>query len=99
MTAMAASPRIGVLHVITHLSMGGAENVALQLITGLSGEFRFALFAVQGDAPDGPVGQDMLERCDQAGCPVTWGSRHGFKTGGALQAAWRLQLLSSVFDD
>lgn len=90
MTAMAASPRIGVLHVITHLSMGGAENVALQLITGLSGEFRFALFAVQGDAPDGPVGQDMLERCDQAGCPVTWGSRHGFKTGGALQAAWRL---------
>lgn len=88
--SMAESGTIGILHVITHLSMGGAENVALQLISGLTGEFRFALFAVQGEGPDGPIGQDMLESCNRVGCPVFWGTRHGFKSGGALQAAWRL---------
>lgn len=90
MTASSVTTRIKVLQVITHLSMGGAENVALQLVTGLSPAMDFTLFAVQGSGPDSEVGRDMLRRCNDAHCPVTWGSAHAFKSGGALHAAWRL---------
>ncbi|KQN35706.1 hypothetical protein ASG37_15420 [Sphingomonas sp. Leaf407] len=89
MTAhQSAAPRV--LHVITHLAMGGAENVALGLIDSLRDDIDFALFAVIDHAEPGPVGQAMAARLTDWGVPFAFGTRRGFKSGGVVQAAWRL---------
>ncbi|KQM96460.1 glycosyltransferase [Sphingomonas sp. Leaf25] len=84
------SDRPRVLHVITHLAMGGAENVALGLIDSLRDEVDFALFAVIDHAEPGPVGQAMAARLTGWGVPFAFGTRRGFKSGGVVQAAWNL---------
>ena len=84
------SDRPRVLHVITHLAMGGAENVALGLIDSLRDDIDFALFAVVDHREPGPVGRAMAARLTGWGVPFAFGTRRGFKSGGVVQAAWAL---------
>ncbi|WP_415787794.1 glycosyltransferase [Deinococcus saxicola] len=86
----AAHPRI--LQVITHLDMGGAENVAISLAEALRPEFNFSFFAVGGVA-DNPVGQEMARRLERLRVPVHSGTVLGFKRGGLAQAGVRLNRL------
>ncbi len=88
-------PRI--LHVITHLDMGGAENVALALIDGLRDRVDFALFAVMQDGSPGAVGRDMAARLAAWRVPVRFGTRRGFKSGGVLIAARELARAVDTF--
>ncbi|GGL95344.1 hypothetical protein GCM10010840_36780 [Deinococcus aerolatus] len=85
-----AHPRI--LHVITHLDMGGAENVAISLAEELHAEFNFSFFAVGGVA-DNPVGQEMVRRLERLEMPVHSGTTLGFRRGGLVQAGIRLNRL------
>lgn len=79
-----------VLQVITHLDLGGAERVAMQLIEGLRGTCDFQMFAVRQDRELNDVGRAMAARLRDWGVPVHVGTRRGFKQGGALQAAFAL---------
>lgn len=85
-----AYPRI--LHVITHLDMGGAENVAISLAEELHADFNFSFFAVGGVA-DNPVGRGMAARLRRLAIPVQSGTALDFKRGGAVQAGLRLRQL------
>lgn len=79
-----------VLHVITHLAMGGAENVALGLVEALHPSVDFTLFAVLGTDDPGAVGRDMAARLARCDVPWRYGTRRGFKSGGVIAAAWSL---------
>ena len=82
------APRI--MHVITHLDVGGAERVAMQLTEGLRDRFRFTMFTVRRDAQLNDVGTAMAARLAGWGVPVFVGTQRGFKQGGALEAAMML---------
>ncbi len=92
---VARVPRI--LHVITHLDMGGAENVALALIDGLRDRVDFALFAVTQDGSPGAVGRDMAARLTAWRVPARFGTSRGFKSGGVLIAARELARAVDTF--
>lgn len=83
----ADAPRLRVMHVITHLDMGGAENVALGLIDALRDRVEFSLFAVLRHTPLSGVGQDMAERLQRWHVPFRFGTARGFKSGGVVFAA------------
>ncbi len=85
-------PGARVLHVVTHLDLGGAEEVAISLTERLSGQHHFTFFAVEG-VLDTPVGQAMHARLQALGVPVHSGTRLPIKAGGLLQAAARLAAL------
>ncbi|WP_245593255.1 glycosyltransferase [Deinococcus frigens] len=85
-----AHPRV--LQVISHLDMGGAENVAISLAEALHSEFNFSFFGVGGVA-DNPVGQEMARRLERLAIPVHGGTAMGFKRGGLVQAGVRLNRL------
>jgi glycosyltransferase involved in cell wall biosynthesis len=76
-----------VMHVITHLDMGGAENVALGLIDRLRDRVDFSLFAVLRQSPLSKVGQDMADRLERWHVPFRFGTERGFKSGGVVFAA------------
>lgn len=78
-----------VLHVVTHLDLGGAEEVALSLIEHLGGEQQLEVFAVGGVA-DNAVGRAMSARLAAHGVPVYSGTSLDMKRGGLLQAGLRL---------
>jgi glycosyltransferase involved in cell wall biosynthesis len=82
----AGAPRLRVMHVITHLDMGGAENVALGLIDALRDRVEFSLFAVLRQSPLSKVGQDMADRLARS-VPFRFGTERGFKSGGVVFAA------------
>lgn len=79
-----------VMHIITHLDMGGAENVAMQLIERLRDGFEFALFAVLGGGQLSSVGADMARRLDDWQVARRFGVSGRFKSGGVLLAALAL---------
>jgi glycosyltransferase involved in cell wall biosynthesis len=79
--------RIRVMHVITHLDMGGAENVALGLTDILRDRVAFSVFAVLRQLPLSNVGQDMADRLDRWRIPFRFGTGRGFKSGGVILAA------------
>lgn len=81
-----------VMHVISHLDMGGAENVAISLTEVLAPDINFSFFAVGGVA-DNPVGLEMARRLERLEVPVHSGTALGFKRGGVVQAALRLHRL------
>lgn len=83
----ADAPRVRVMHVITHLDMGGAENVALGLIDALRDRVEFSLFAVLRQSPLSKVGQDMADRLERWHVPFRFGTTRGFKSGGVVFAA------------
>ncbi|CAN5614260.1 hypothetical protein BH10PSE14_BH10PSE14_31440 [soil metagenome] len=82
--------RLRVMHVITHLDMGGAESVAMDLIDTLRPRVDSALFAVLRQRVPGAVGRDMARRLATWHIPVRFGVAGRFKSGGALVAALRL---------
>lgn len=90
MSPAQASPRPHVLHIITHLDMGGAEGVAMQLIGTLRQAMDFSLFAVLQSATPGRIGQEMAAALAGWRVPVGFGVRGRFKSGGVLLAAIRL---------
>lgn len=77
-----------ILHVISHLALGGAEEIAVTLCEQLSEFFDFRVFAVLGDQDE--VGTQFARRLESVGVPVSIGTNVGFKSGGLLQASWRL---------
>lgn len=83
-----------VLQVISHLDMGGAENIAISLAEELHTDFDFAFFAVSGLA-DNPVGREMQGRLRALNVPVYSGTALDLKRGGLLQAGLRLGRLIS----
>ena len=89
---MAADTRPRVLQVITHLDLGGAEQVALSLVEGLADRVDSQLFAVLG-AGQGTVADDMAARLAAAGCRWHAGTHLPFKRGGLLTAGVALARL------
>lgn len=85
-----ALPRI--LQVVTHLDMGGAENVAISLTEVLADDFNFSFFAVGGVA-DNPIGQEMARRLERIHVQVHSGTSLGLKRGGFALAGLRLNQL------
>ena len=78
--------------MVTHLDLGGAEEVAITLAERLTGPHDFAFFAVLGQA-DTAVGRAMRARLDALGAPLYTGSALPLKAGGLPQAALRLAAL------
>lgn len=74
-----------VLHFVTHLALGGAERVVLDLARGLHGEFESAVFAVHGVAHDA-VGQSMQAELAELGIPLHTGTCVPMKAGGMFFA-------------
>lgn len=81
---------VRVMHIITHLDLGGAEGVALQLLEGLHPRVVAAIFAVLQAGASSNIGLDMARRAHDAGASVYFGTGRGFKSGGVVVAAWRL---------
>lgn len=84
--------RARVLHVISHLDLGGAEEVAISLTEQFGGEHAFEFFAVGGIA-DNAVGQAMHARLRALGVPVHVGTPLDMKRGGLPHAALKLATL------
>ncbi len=74
-----------VLHVVTHLALGGAERVALDLAQRLRERFEPAIFAVQGVGADA-LAADMQRELADARIPLFCGSKLPLKAGGLLFA-------------
>jgi glycosyltransferase involved in cell wall biosynthesis len=75
-----------VLHCITHLGLGGAERVAVDLIAGMSDDFEGAVFAVHG-RQQGPLASALSANLAEKGVKVFIGSRWELKRGGIVVAA------------
>jgi glycosyltransferase involved in cell wall biosynthesis len=86
----AARPRV--LHVVSHLDLGGAEEVAISLAGGLGGEYATEFFAVGGVA-NTAVGRAMHARLSALGVPVHSGTPLTMKRGGLPHAGVRLAAL------
>lgn len=82
-------PRPKVLHVITHLALGGAERVALDLIHGMRETHRAAVCAIHGVSDD-EIGRQMSAELAENSIPVFTASRLRLKFGGMLPAGIRL---------
>lgn len=79
-----------VMHVISHLNMGGAEEVAITLAEQLYQDYELSFFAVMGEA-DNSVGRYFARRLAACGVPVYRGTGLDMKRGGLLEAGWRLR--------
>lgn len=84
--------RTRVLHVVTHLDLGGAEEVAISLAGGLGAGSAAEFFAVNGVA-DTEVGREMSSRLAALGVPVHRGTSLPTRRGGLLHAALGLAAL------
>jgi glycosyltransferase involved in cell wall biosynthesis len=81
-----------VLQVITHLDLGGAEQVAISLAEGLRDQADITFFAVMG-AGRGTVAENMALRLEAAGSSWTEGTGLPFKRGGLVHAGIALARL------
>lgn len=77
------------LHVVTHLDLGGAERVALDIARGLNDRIEFAVFCVRGVARS-PYGAALREECAANGIKIFEGTPLPLKSGGIFRAAIRL---------
>ncbi len=75
-------PRI--LQVVSHLALGGAERVAINIIRGLHDRVDFAVYAVMGIGGD--VGHAMLRELDDMAVPLYTGTSLPIKFGGLIWA-------------
>ena len=80
-----------VLHCLTHLALGGAEQVAFTLLHGLRTQGEFAVFTAL-DRPGDEIGARRRRDLAAAGVPLHPGTRFPFKLGGMLLAGHRLAL-------
>lgn len=81
-----ANPPPRVLHCITHLALGGAERVALDLAQGLRPRFAAAVFAVQRTRPNA-IGEAMRAELARDQTPLYPGTRVPLRWGGLIPAA------------
>ncbi len=84
------TPRV--LQVITHLALGGAEEVAISLAEALQHDVAFTFFTVQG-GPRDEIGREFYRRLQACGIPVHSGTVLPMKLGGALAAGFQLRQL------
>lgn len=77
--------------VISHLAVGGAENVAITLAEALHEQVDFRFFVVLRSREKTEVGREMSARLSALNIPVAFGTALPFKRGGAAQAAWNLR--------
>ena len=80
------------MQVITHLDLGGAEEVAIALSEQLRYVYDIQFFAVSG-VRNTAIGKTMQARLRAAGVPVHSGTQLELKRGGFVQAAARLAAL------
>lgn len=85
-----------VLQIITKLDMGGAEVIALDLVSALQRSTDFAVATVLDVEPT-PVGRAMRVQLADLDIPIFLGARGHYKKGGAIVAAWRLARAVSHF--
>ncbi|MBV8757229.1 MAG: glycosyltransferase family 4 protein [Deltaproteobacteria bacterium] len=78
-----------VMQVITHLAVGGAENVAMAVMRGLRDAFEFSVFLPCG-VEDSAVGTAMQAELTALGIPAHCGTRKPIKRGGLALAAARM---------
>lgn len=86
--------KIKVLQVVSHLELGGAEGVALQLATGLRDCVDPIVFAVKRAKHVTDVGRAMRQKLESINAKQIEGSSIGFKKGGCIIAA--LKLISAI---
>jgi Glycosyltransferase len=80
-------PRI--LQVVSHLGLGGAERVALNIARALRDEFEFVFHAVRGIEPDA-IGKALAEELRAHGIPFHCGARVPMRFGGVLISSLQL---------
>lgn len=78
------APRV--LHCVSHLALGGAERIALTIITALREEVDFGLYAVRG-LGDGAVGESLRDEVTRLGIPLYLGARVPMRFGGMISGA------------
>jgi glycosyltransferase involved in cell wall biosynthesis len=81
--------RYKILQCVSHLDLGGAEQVAWSLAAGLQSDFDFSFHAVRGIAPT-PFGKHFYAQLSDARLPLTVGPRVPMRRGGLLTGAWSL---------
>ncbi|ATC63162.1 hypothetical protein CMV30_03860 [Nibricoccus aquaticus] len=74
-------PRI--LQVVSHLALGGAERVALNITDALRHDFDFHLYAVRGIEP-GELGSSLAAEVHTLGIPLHLGARVPMRFGGVI---------------
>ncbi|ACB73580.1 glycosyl transferase group 1 [Opitutus terrae PB90-1] len=74
------------LHCVSHLALGGAERIALTIITALRAEIDFGLYAVRG-LGDGTVGESLRDEVAQLGIPLYLGAPVPMRFGGMITGA------------
>lgn len=84
--------KISALQVITHLELGGAEEVAISLTEALHEEVDFRFFVVRA-GPRSAIGESFYQRLRACGVPISVGTRLPMKLGGALVAGAKLSRL------
>ena len=84
MESPARRPRI--LQVISHLAVGGAERVALNIAQSLRPHYDFSVYAVRGVA-DGDVGRDLQRQLGAEQIPLHLGPRVPMRYGGIFTGA------------
>jgi glycosyltransferase involved in cell wall biosynthesis len=82
--------RLRVLHCVTHLALGGAERVAIEIIRALQPEMDFGLCAIRGFADDA-IGRSFARELRGLGVPIYFGPRIGMRYGGMLTGAATLR--------
>lgn len=85
-----------ILHCISHLALGGAEEVALSIIELLHADYDFGVFTVRSGVADA-VGRRMQKQLRDLNVPVFQGTSVDFKYGGALFAARSLRRAINEF--
>jgi Glycosyltransferase len=78
-----------ILHVVSHLALGGAERVAVAVATSPGEIFDFAICAIRGIG-DGPVGVSLRDEILAHRLPLHLGPRIPMRFGGVLTGAFTL---------
>jgi glycosyltransferase involved in cell wall biosynthesis len=80
-------PRI--LQVVSHLALGGAERVAINVVDALREDFDFTIFAVRGIAPGG-LGAALADEIKALDVPLHLGARVPMRFGGVITSGFGL---------
>lgn len=84
--------KVSTLQVITHLELGGAEEVAISLTEALHADVDFRFFVVRASSRS-VIGEGYFQRLQACKVPVSLGTSLPMKLGGALVAGAKLSRL------
>jgi glycosyltransferase involved in cell wall biosynthesis len=73
-----------VLQIISHVGLGGSEDVCFGIMRGLHSQFEFEVFAFSGIAKDCPVARKHLQTARALGVPIHSGTRVPQRLGGMI---------------